>query len=181
MIAGGPGAGKTTLLDALAARGYLVMPDTARAIIRARKLRGWSPRPPPAEFAEEILRIDSEKYLAAPINDGPVFFERGVLDALAMLHALGHRADDDVAREVSRFPYLKRVFVLPPWQQIYCTDSERDQTFAESVTVHAACCEWYRRWGYQIVEVPHDTVEHRCDFVVRELERDQADLRIRNP
>lgn len=34
VVTGGPGSGKTTLLDALAERGYRVVPESARSIIK---------------------------------------------------------------------------------------------------------------------------------------------------
>src|SRR5215472_6752655 len=85
VITGAPGAGKTTLLLALQARGYTIVGDTARTIIQDRRRRGLSPRPDPYAFAQEVLRIDMENFVHHAANPGPVFFERGVLDALCAL------------------------------------------------------------------------------------------------
>ncbi|HEX6707837.1 MAG TPA: AAA family ATPase [Albitalea sp.] len=101
IVTGGPGAGKTALLAALAARGHVHVPETARAIIRDRKSRGLSPRPEP---------------------------------------------------------------------EIYTTDSERDQSFAESVRVHDTLCAWYRRCGYALVAVAPGSVDERCEQVLRHVD-----------
>src|SRR5215510_6674463 len=85
VFAGGPGSGKTTLLHALRLRGYPVVGDSARAIIQARKSQSLSPRPPPLEFAQAILRLDIQQYGEHASQAGLVFFERGVVDALGML------------------------------------------------------------------------------------------------
>ena len=169
LIVGGPGAGKTTLLAELAALGHTCVPDSARAIIRARKLRGLTPRPDPPEFAFEALRMDIDQYRATPADGGFVFFERGIPDALGMLDALGVLTPADVGRYLTEFPYSRRVMVLPPWEEIYCTDDERDQTFREAVRVHEAVCDWYPRCGYELAEVPRVSAKARCDFVLRTL------------
>src|SRR5689334_383100 len=62
VITGGPGTGKTTILHALAARGYICAAESARAIIRERLASGLSPRPPLAQFGDEILQRDIARY-----------------------------------------------------------------------------------------------------------------------
>ena len=69
----------------------------------------------------------------------------------------------------SHYPYDRRVFVLPPWETIYTTDSERDQTFADAVQVHDTLVRWYRECEYEIIEVPTGTVAERCAHVLRAL------------
>lgn len=169
-MTGGPGAGKTALLAALAAQGYEHVPEAARAIIRDRKRRGLPPRPSPAEFAQEILRVDVENYRNAPLDSDPIFFDRGIPDALGMLDELGLLTPLVLRRHLDDYPYLRKVFVAPPWREIYTTDEERDQSFDESVRVHDALREWYVRCGYEIVEIPRASIEARCAFVLRALE-----------
>lgn len=166
-LTGGPGAGKTALVDALARRGYAVVPEVARRIIAERKARGLSPRPPPPEFARMIFEKDRAQYRAVAAVDGPVFFDRSLLDAMGMLWALGQLPDrDDLLR---RYPYHPTAFILPPWRDIYRQDTERDQTYVESVVVFQQLHRWYADCGYPPVEVPRDTVEARCDFILRNL------------
>src|SRR5262249_19690760 len=85
VITGGPGAGKTTILHALAERGYRCAPESARAIIRERLASGLPPRPPLAQFGHEILHRDIARYRETQATDHPVFFDRGVVDALGIL------------------------------------------------------------------------------------------------
>ena len=113
--------------------------------------------------------MDIERYRTTPADDGFVFFERGIPDALGMLDALGVVTPADVGRYLTEFPYLRKVMVLPPWEEIYCTDDERDQTFGEAVRVYAAVCDWYPRCGYELVEVPRASVKARCEFVLGTL------------
>src|SRR5215469_18775748 len=95
IVTGGLGAGKTTLLAELAAMGYATVEESARAIIRERLASGASRRPDALAFAQEILRRDIEKYVNQPCTSKWVFFDRGLIEALGMVH------------EVSPLPHIE--------------------------------------------------------------------------
>jgi len=169
VITGGPGAGKTTLLLALQARGYTVVGDTARAIIQDRRRRGLSPRPDPHAFFEEMLRMDIENFVRHAANPGPVFFERGVLDALCGIDGVTALSERELSAWLSKYQYFPKVFLLPPWKAIYVNDAERDHTFEHAESVGRIAHEWYRRCGYQVLEVPMVPVDLRCTMVLEAL------------
>ena len=169
IITGGPGVGKTTLLAALQARGYTIVGDSARTIIHGRRSRGLSPRPGADEFAHEILRMDIEnfgKHAASPTH---VFFDRSVLDALCLLDQVRPLNESDLTMWLSTYQYWSKVFILPPWREIYSNDAERDHTFEHAESVHRITQEWYRRCGYQLIEVPRVPVAERCTYVSQAL------------
>lgn len=169
VFAGGPGSGKSTLLRALQLLGYAVVADSARSIIQARRSRSLSPRPPSLEFAQAILRQDIQQYDEQASRSGLVFFERGVVDALGMLHEVGALPANELQALLSAHPYHPQVFLFPPWEAIYANDAERDQTFIEAARVCRGASEWYRRCGYELVEVPKVGVTERCGYVLQVL------------
>ena len=175
IVTGGPGVGKTTLLHTLSARGYACMPDNARAIIRDRKAKGLSPRPDAAEFAQEVLLLDIDCYLTAQSSASDIFFERGIPDALCALDQLGVLSPSDMTRYLGTYSYFPAVFVLPPWEQIYCMDSERDQDFAHSIRVHHQILKWYVQCGYDVLAVPRVSVSERSHFLLATLDRYKRD------
>jgi len=59
---------------------------------------------------------------------------------------------------------------MPPWEAIYRTDAERDQTFAESVQVFESVRTWYARWDYATVEVPCMAIDQRVNFILQTVE-----------
>ena len=172
VITGAPGAGKTTLLLALQARGYTIVGDTARTIIQDRRRRGLGPRPDPYAFAREALRRDIENFVHHAASPGPVFFERGVLDALCGLDRVTPLNESELSMWLSKYQYFPKVFVLPPWKAIYVNDAERDHTFEHAESVNRIAQEWYRRCGYQVLEVPMVSVDERCTFVLQALARE---------
>jgi predicted ATPase len=170
VLTGGPGAGKTTTLQALAVSGFQYVTDSARAIIQQRKKAGLSPRPAPAQFGMEMLQKDIAQYHGASVLHEPVFFDRGVCDAVAFLYFHGSLSAAQVATYIKEYPYNEVVFLLPPWPEIYTQDTERDQSFAEASAVYEIVQAWYRRWRYQLVKVPRGRVEERAEFVLHTIE-----------
>jgi predicted ATPase len=169
IVTGGPGAGKTTLLAELAARDYTTVEESARAIITERLTRGASHRPDALTFAQEILRRDIEKYLAQPRTSKWVFFDRGLVEALGLLHEASPLSSPGLKSMLAAYPFHATVFVLPPWEAIYANDAERDQSFADAVDVHAKVVRWYRSCGYDLNEVPRLPVAQRAEHVLRSL------------
>ena len=166
ILTGGPGAGKTTLLGELARLGHRVVEESARAIIAERLASGESPRPGLLDFAREILRRDVEKFERAASGPGWVFFDRGAVEALGMVYEAAPLPKGELRDLLSKYRFNDNVFVLPPWPDIYANDAQRDQSFEESVRVHAAVVAWYTACGYQIHEVPRDAVALRARHIL---------------
>jgi predicted ATPase len=169
LVTGGPGVGKTSLLKELGLRGLTTAGDAAREVIAERKRNGLTPRPPPLEFAEEILRRDCAQYKAASQRGGLVFFDRGVPEALGMLEQARASLPGELEARLAEFVYHEAAFILPPWESIFVQDAERDQTFADTLRVHESLRRWYARCGFRLVEVPRGTVGERAEFVLREV------------
>ena len=161
-------------MAALHARGYATVSETAREVIAERLRQRQSPRPPPLEFAQEVLRRDIRKYRLQDIEGGLAFFDRGVVEALGMIDETEPVPEPRLKDLLSAYPFHRQVFVLPPWEAIYTTDTERDQSFAEAVVVHERVTRWYRRCNYELIEVPRLTIAQRCAYVLRKLGRGEA-------
>ena len=50
--------------------------------------------------------------------------------------------------------YAKRVFISPPWEELFHPDAERRHTFLEAVAEYESLVPAYRRLGYEIVFLP---------------------------
>ncbi|QCI65440.1 AAA family ATPase [Phreatobacter stygius] len=171
VVTGGPGSGKTTLIDALKTAGLATSEEVGRRIIRDQQAIGgralpWLDR---ALFAEMMLAFEMGNYHAAAGQPGAVLFDRGVPDVLGYLNLIGlpipHHMD--VAARTLR--YNRRVFIAPPWPEIYRTDGERKQDLDEAARTHSAMVLTYRQYGYELVELPRAPVAARVDFVIATL------------
>jgi predicted ATPase len=168
-ITGGPGAGKTTLLAELASMGYATVSESARAIIAERLARGEAPRPNPLAFAHEILRRDIEKYSQQQQSSQWVFFDRGAVESIAMVHEASPVPATERRAMLDTYRFHSPVFVLPPWEAIYVTDAQRDHSFAHACQVHIRLVNWYGLCGYALHEVPRLPAPERARHVVQVL------------
>jgi predicted ATPase len=99
------------------------------------------------------------------------FCDRGVPDTLGYLRLIGLQDLDAPAAAASMsYRYARTVFAAPPWREIYVTDTERKQSFAEAIKTYDTVVRVYEELGYRIAELPRSTAEERADFVLQNLE-----------
>lgn len=174
VITGGPGVGKTALLEELRQRGFMVVPETARELIKAQQAIGgealpWKNRKQYMELMFEGCKAQFEKTLQDVRTDRPVFFDRGFVDALGYAALEGLPIDREMKSLAETHRYHPQVFILPPWKDIYHTDAQRTQDWNESVFTYNKMIQTYRGYQYDLIEVPRVTVPERADFVLESI------------
>jgi len=174
IISGGPGGGKTSLLESLASKGFVIVPETARQIIRERLRNGLTPRPAPPEFARQIFETDLVNY-TSHVNEMQIrFFDRSFLDSALMLFQDDRDYFESIINHLITQRYNRKVFIAPPWKEIYRNDSERDQTFEEAVRIYEKLYTWYENNGYQLIVLPKESPEARVKFVLDQVREGEA-------
>lgn len=171
VLTGGPGSGKSSLVTALADAGHAHSPEAGRAIIQAQVAIGGQALPwvDPLAFAELMLSWDIRSHDAARSETGPIFFDRGVPDVLGYLHLQKLTVPVHMENAAARYRYNRRVFIAPPWEEIFSQDSERKQDFAEAVRTFESMAATYTRLGYELIELPRAPLEERVSFVLEAI------------
>lgn len=165
VLTGAPGAGKTTLLHAAADAGLATSPEVARNLLKlpgGMALRANNPM----AFADAMLTAHRREFDRFADYDGLVVFDRGFPDVAGFLDVAGlavPRAIDEVCRKVR---YDGLILRAPAWEEIYRSDSERIQDFAEAVESDAAVTSAWRRYGYAIEDLPLAPVVDRLAFLL---------------
>ena len=172
VITGGPGSGKSSLIKALEDSGYGSSVEAGRGIIQDQMSIGgralpWDDR---SLFAEMMLSWEMRSYRIAECSAGPFFFDRGVVDVIGYLQLVELAIPGYVRKAAETFRYRRRVFIAPPWQEIFCQDRERRQDFAEAIRTFDALAAAYDACGYELVELPRISVEARKSFVLRSID-----------
>lgn len=165
-ITGGPGAGKTTLIAALADKGYATAPEAGRHIIQMQTAIDGIGHPAsnPLLFAELMLAWDLRSHGAA--GAGLTFFDRGVPDTIGYLRLIGEQVPEHMINAARVFRYRPKVFILPPWREIYSHDAERKHGYEEAVATFEAMAATYHDLGYDLVEVPRLPIDQRANWIV---------------
>ena len=171
VLIGGPGTGKTTLINALKIKGYNCMEEISRQITLEAQEKGIEQLflEDPLLFSEHLLLGRQKQFLEAnAIEDGVVFFDRGIPDVVAYLDYLKTSYPNTFKTICSQHIYDK-IFILKPWKAIYKQDNERYETFEQALILHNFLVKTYTDYGYSIIETPFGTVEERLDFILNNL------------
>lgn len=170
VITGGPGVGKTSLIEALANRGFQTVPEDARRIIK-EQIAGNQDGLPWANkrrYADLMFDAALKSYITQKSKscDVPIFFDRGHLDSICYMKMEHLPIDTDVLKKAKKNPYNKGVFILPPWKEIYTTDTERKQNWDEVLFTHRKMKETYIEFGYTVIEVPKADLKNRLELIL---------------
>lgn len=117
-------------------------------------------------FARRAVAMSFKDRETAP-ETGWVFFDRGLIDAASALHAV---CADGLLHELKNsHRYNSRVFLTPPWPEIYICDDERQHDFSVGVAEYDRLLRDYHALGYEPVVLPKISVIERADFVLETL------------
>jgi predicted ATPase len=168
VISGGPGSGKTTVLQKLAELGFSYAPEEARKIIQEQVTTGgtalpWQDR---EAFTQLMLERSMQSYLAHFPCLKPTFSDRGIPDTLCYARLIGLRDTSPIEDACRDYRYAPIVFLAPPWKEIYETDSERRQDFAEAIRTYEQMTKVYQDCGYQISVLPKLSPATRAEFIL---------------
>ena len=169
VISGCSGGGKSTLLAELARRGHAVVEEPGRRIVQQEMAGDGAALPwvDEAAFARRAVAMALEDRASASAHAGWVFFDRGLVDAASGLqHLTGEPALETLGRN---HRYHRRVFLTPPWPEIYATDAERRHGFDAALAEYSRLLAAYPALGYEVIVLPKVSITERADFVLEAL------------
>jgi predicted ATPase len=171
VVTGGPGSGKTTVLLELEKRGYRFAPEVARQIIQEQVQASGTALPWSDRELYTRLMLDGSiaSYEAHTPANEITFADRGIPDTLTYARLIGLKDDAYIRWACEDYRYATRVFVAPPWEEIYRTDNERKQDFEEAIRTHEINVNVYRECGYELIELPYTSVQERAEFIIGKL------------
>jgi predicted ATPase len=170
VISGCSGGGKSTLLAELGRRGHTVVEEPGRRIVIEEMNTGGSALPwvDMAAFTHRAIAMALVDRSSAPASGGWIFFDRCLIDAAV---ALQHLTREPVLEQFGQtHRYHPRVFLAPPWPEIYGVDRERRHSPAAAVAEYFRLLKAYPSLGYEVSVLPRVGVVERADFVLRMLE-----------
>lgn len=171
VFTGGPGAGKTSVITALAAKGFPVVPESGRQIIQEQVASGGTALPWADKelFRDRMLAAALQDFEQQPGNGQPVFFDRGIPDLIGYSVLENLPVPAVLEEYAATLRYHPRVFIFPPWEEIYQGDTERKQDYATAVATYDAMQAAYTAYGYELLVVPFASVTGRVAFVLANL------------
>lgn len=168
VISGCSGGGKSTLLSELANRGYSVVPEPGRQIVKEQTaIQGDAL---PWINLDKFLELALSRYLFLFNSQNEskkfIFFDRGIIDAVL----LDQPQPEYFQQAATKFRYHRLVFLVPPWEEIFANDTERKHHFESAKKEFNELLIKYKNFGYETVLIPKTSVKERADFILNRLE-----------
>ena len=147
LLIGGPSSGKTTLINHLEAEGHICYPEISREVILKAREEGvdYLFLENPMLFSERLLEGRIKQYQNAVNEEKPVFIDRGIPDVVAYMDFIGDSYPDEFITACKTYKYDK-VFLLPPWEEIYTSDAERYESYEEASKIHNYLVDTYTKY-----------------------------------
>ncbi|MGJ8666228.1 MAG: AAA family ATPase [Patiriisocius sp.] len=168
VITGGPGSGKTVVIEHLEALGQTCMPEISRSVINEARKNGINQLflTDPLLFSQKLLEGRLAQFKEGENYKGPhLFYDRGMPDVTAYMDFIGSHYTFDFEKPCFDHKY-DIVFLMPAWEKIYITDNERYETFEQAQLIQNHLHDGYKKYGYEVIEVPFDTIENRAQFIL---------------
>ena len=174
VLIGGPGTGKSSIINELISQGYDCMPEISREVTLKAQEKGIDQLflTEPLLFSNLLLEGREKQFIDAnTLKSDLVFFDRGIPDVHAYLEFFDTEYPDYFIEKSKSYLYHK-VFMLPPWEEIYTSDNERYESFEQAIQIHHHLQKVYQKIGYQISIVPFGTIEERTRFLLDAIKND---------
>jgi predicted ATPase len=167
VISGCSGGGKSTLLAELANRGYSIVWEPGRQIVKEQLAIDGDALP--WINLDKFLDLALSRYLfqfnSQKEQQHFVFFDRGIIDAV-QLHENQPKYFQNAAE---KFRYNRLVFLVPPWEEIFAQDNERQHDFEAAKKEFNELLIKYKTFDYQTILLPKVSVKERADFILGTL------------
>ena len=171
VIIGGPGTGKSSIIKGLVAKGYCCYPEISREVTLEAQKRGIEQLflEDPLLFSQMLLDGRVKQFNSAKNEPHQwVFIDRGIPDVVAYLDYIGDEYPNHFVAACNENVYTK-IFILPPWEEIYESDSERYENFEQAKEIQEHLTKTYVNYGYELIEVPKDSIDNRILFILDKI------------
>ena len=171
VITGGPGTGKSSIIHKLEEMGEKCLHEISRQVTLEAQKEGITQLflEKPLLFSEKLLQGRLDQFNeAATIDSHQIFIDRGLPDVVAYMDYFNTDYPETFKETCAEHSYDK-IFILPPWKEIYKSDNERYESFEEAEKISAYLYATYEKYGYEPIEVPKSSVEERTNFILNKI------------
>ena len=176
VITGGPATGKTAIIDYLRSNGFVCFEEVIRKLTAAAKdsgdIKEIHSNPialvsDSEKFNHTLIKLRIDDFLASEhLDTNSYFFDRGMPDVLAYMSYFNQPIKKELVDICKKYIYDK-MFLLPPWEDIFTDDEERFETFDQATDIYHHLRDTYKSFGYKVIEVPFGTIEDRAQFILK--------------
>lgn len=167
VLTGAPFTGKSSVIDILKAKGYPVVPETARIVIEEEQVRGSNVLPWKDLYLFQEAVVKKQLRFELETTGEQVFLDRGVIDS----YAYGKIGNVSAPPHTYHDAHLRytQVFILELLPG-YTPDNVRKETAEYRQIIHRALYDAYKEFGYTPIVVPVLSPEERATLILSHIE-----------
>ena len=171
VITGCSGGGKSSIIEALKAKGFQGVDEAGRQIVQEQLRIGGDGTPWQDRMKFRELLLSRYIYLFEQVTERtlPVFFDRGIPELILFSWMLNVPFPEHHQEAAKSYRYARKVFIVPPWLEIFETDEERRHSYEDAVAEYRLTPKAYRECGYELIEVPKAPVSERVEFILAQV------------
>ncbi|WP_405976275.1 AAA family ATPase [Streptomyces sp. NBC_00988] len=175
VLTGAPGAGKTTILRRLRERGFDIVEEAATAVIADGQAAGEAEPWTRADFVEQVAALQRRRQMTSATGDTTTqVYDRSPICTHALSVYLGRPVPETLSAEIDRITrervYERHVFFVRTIGFCEPTAARRI-SYQESLEFERIHEQSYRRFGYDLVEVPAGDIADRVASIAETMAR----------
>lgn len=173
IISGGPCVGKTSLITYFASHGLQTVPEAYASLFEEARIQGALGNffADPIKLREQLI-AKQQKLENNCIPTKVTLLDRSMVDIIFYADYFNTILPATLIEQASKAAYNQYVFFLEPLpEELYMMNDRRGEDRAEALKMHYALKQSYQRYGYTIINVPFDTIEHRALHILSCIQR----------
>lgn len=167
VITGMPCSGKTTTIKILKKRGFYVLEEAARIVLKEKFGNKSAKEVNPYFLQREIFKFQEKMLRNIPLNVEEVFSDRGFGDTLAYFKFHNLKIPKSFIEKTKKFRYEK-IFFLEKLD-FYKKDRLRKEEREEAEKIGNFIKKTYEEFGYKLINVPFMGAEERVDYILNKI------------
>lgn len=171
VLSGGPCVGKSTIISQLKKLGYCTMPEAFTLLYNQAKEQNSLDKlfNDPILFRYKLMEKQLELESLLKISEGFNFIDRSSHEVIFFGQYYKLNLPQDLIEQSLKRHYDVIFFLDPLPEEFYEFTEIRNNDRTEAIKIHNFLKQEYIKLGYQIIDVPFDTVHNRINFILNTL------------
>jgi len=171
ILTGPPGTGKTAIIKNLKKLGFMCFDEVWNEDYENPSKQNNSDSI--IEFSKYLFEKRKDQFKidipSKKIKNKCIFYDRSLIDVVSYLKNYNKKIPINWIKYIEKKKYYKNIFYCPLWEDIYINTDRRKENYDDTIQIDNVMRKFYKELGYNIKELPRESVLNRIDFIFKNL------------